>query len=59
MCIGAYQLISFALDFFHVLVLVKNIMKICYADLKICHTLQSYTANWQPLGRQIAIGCAI
>lgn len=50
-----HQLISFALDFFHVPVLVKNIMKSYYADMKICHTLQSYTTDLQSLGRGIAM----
>lgn len=54
-----HQLISFALDFFHVPVCVKNIIVSYYADLKICHSLQDYTTVWQQLGRGIAMGCSI
>lgn len=54
-----YQLISLALDFFHVLMFVKNIIESYYVDVKICSLLQDYTTDWQELGRGTAMGCAI
>lgn len=34
-------------------------MKSYYADLKICHTLQSCKIDWQNSGMGIAMGCSI
>lgn len=38
---------------------MKKTIEHNYADVKICHSLQEYSADWQQLGRGIEMGRAI
>ncbi len=54
-----HQLISYAMEFFHMPSCVKNIVAHYFSDLQMCFSLQDFTTGWQQLEVSIAMGCAI
>lgn len=54
-----HQLISYALEFFHMRPCIKNLVSLYFSNLQMCFELQGFMTWWQHLEVGIAMGCAI
>ena len=54
-----HQLISYAMEFFHMPSCIKNLVANYFKDLQMCFALQDFITGWQQLEVGIAMGCAI
>lgn len=54
-----HQLISFALDFFHVPACIQNLVSNYFGSRQVCYSTQRATISWYELEKGIAMGCSI
>lgn len=54
-----HQLITFALEFFHIPSCIQNLLSNYFSSFQLCYTTQEATISWHPLEKGIAMGCSI
>ena len=54
-----HQLITFALNFFHIPTCIKNLVSAYFNNFYAFYTTQEITTSWQQLQKGIAMGCSI
>lgn len=54
-----HQLITYAMEFFHMPTCIRNMTACYFNNLQMCFSTQDFTTGWQRLEVGIAMGCAI
>lgn len=53
-----HQLITFALNFFHIPTCIQNLVSTYFSNFYVCYTTLGATTGWQQLQKGIAMGCS-
>ncbi|KAJ8375377.1 hypothetical protein SKAU_G00059570 [Synaphobranchus kaupii] len=54
-----HQLITFALNFFHIPTSIQSLISTYFSNFHVCYTTQEITTGWQQLEKVLAMGCSI
>lgn len=54
-----HQLITFALEFFHIPPSIRNLISNYFNSFTFCYATQEATSGWHHLEKRIAMGCSV
>ncbi len=54
-----HQLITFALEFFHIPTCIQSLVSNYFSSFQVCYTTQEAATGWHQLEKGIAMGCSI